>query len=128
MFNSSVSQARIHRSLIGIEGCLRRARDSVFWPGMTAALKNHVNRCDVCRTFETSQQREKLHPHEVPDKPWSKVAVYLFEFSNRHYLVTVDYYSNFWGVGRMESSKTANAVISKLKQHFARHPRQSGLG
>ena len=113
--------ARIHRSHIGIEGCLRRARESVFWPGMTAALKNHVNQCDVCRTFEMSQQKEKLYPHEVPDKPWSKVAVDLFEFSNRHYLVTVDYYSNFWKVDRMESSTTSKAVISKLKQHFARH-------
>ena len=47
--------ARLHRSHNGIEGCLRRDRESVYWPGMTAALKNYVNRCDVCRTFETSQ-------------------------------------------------------------------------
>lgn len=52
--------ARIYRSRIGIEGYLRRARESVFWPGMTAALKSYVNRCDVCRTFEMSQQKEKL--------------------------------------------------------------------
>ena len=113
--------ARIRRSHIGIEGCLRCVRESVSWPGMTAALKNHVNWCDVCRTFEMAQQKEKLHPHEVPDKPWSKVAVDLFEFSNRHYLVTVDYYSNFWEVDRMESSTTPKAVISKLKQHVTRH-------
>ena len=98
---------------------MRHARESVYWPGMTAALKNYVNQCDVCRTFEMSQQKEKLHPHEVPEKPWSKVAVDLFEFSNRHYLVTVDYYSNFWEVDRMESSTTSKAVISQLKQHFA---------
>ena len=97
--------ARLHRSHIGIEGCLRRARESVYWPGMTAALKNYVNRCDVCRTFETSQQKENLHQHEVPDKPWSKVAPVLFKFNNRHYLVTVDYYSNLWEVDRMESTK-----------------------
>jgi len=54
-----------------------------------------------------SQQKEKLHPHLVPDNPWSKVAV--------------DYYSNVWEVDRMESSTTATAVISMLKQHFARH-------
>ena len=105
--------ARIHRSHIGIEGCLRRARESVL---LAAAVKNHVNRCDVCKTFEMSQQKEKLHPHEVPDKPSSKVAVDLFEFSNRHYLVTVDYYSSVWEVDRMESSTTSKApVISKLK-------------
>ena len=118
--------ARLHRSHIGIEGCLRRARESVYWPGMTAALKNYVNRCDVCRTFETSQQKENLHQHKIPDKPWSKVATDLFEFNNRQYLVTVDYYSNFCEVDRMESSTTSKAVISKLKQHFSTtwHPKQ----
>ena len=30
--------AILHRLHIGIEGCLRRARESVYWPGMTAAL------------------------------------------------------------------------------------------
>ena len=35
-------------------------------------------------------------------------------------MITVDYYSNFWEIDRLEdtSSKT---VIKKLKQHFARH-------
>ena len=100
---------------------MRRARESVYWPGMTAELKNYVSQCDVCRTYEISQQKEKLHSHDIPDKPWSKVAADLFEFNNRHYLVTVDYYSNFWEVDRMESSTTSKVIISKLKQHFARH-------
>ena len=113
--------SRIHRSHIGVEGCLRRARESVFWPGMNTAVKNFVRQCETCRTFEISQQKETLHPHEVPDRPWSKVGVDLFETNNRHYLVTVDYYSNYWEVDRLESSTTSKAVIYKLKQHFARH-------
>lgn len=113
--------SRIHRSHIGVEGCLRRARESVFWPGMNTAVKNFVRQCETCRTFEISQQKETLHPHEVPDRPWSKVGVDLFETNNRHYLVTVDYHSNYWEVDRLESSTTSKAVIYKLKQHFARH-------
>ena len=31
--------SRIHRSHIGVEGCLRCARESVYWPGMSAAVK-----------------------------------------------------------------------------------------
>ena len=82
---------------------------------------NTVSQCEICRAHETSQQKEKLRPHEIPDRPWSKVAVDLFELNNRHYLVTVDYYSNYWEVDRMESSTTSKAVILKLKQQFARH-------
>jgi len=32
--------SRIHRSHICVEGCLRHARESVYWPGMSAAVKN----------------------------------------------------------------------------------------
>ena len=51
------------------------------------------------------------------------VAVDLFELNNRHYLATVDYYSNYWEVDSTltSSTLTSKAVIYKLKQHFARH-------
>ena len=35
---------KIHSSHIGAEGCLRRAREVVFWPGMTAEInENNFN-------------------------------------------------------------------------------------
>jgi hypothetical protein len=55
--------ARIHRSHIGVEGCLRRVRESVYWPGMNAAVKKYVSRCKTCRTCEISQQKETLCSH-----------------------------------------------------------------
>ena len=30
---------RIHTSHIGVNGCLRRARESLYWPGITAEVK-----------------------------------------------------------------------------------------
>ena len=120
--------SRIHRSHIGVEGCSRRARESVCWPGMSAVMRsceNSASQCETRRPYEISQQKETLHSHEVPDRPWSKVAVDLLELNNRHYLATVDYYSNYWEVGRLESSTTSKAVIYKLKQHFARHCRKT---
>ena len=90
--------SRIHRSHIGVEGCSRRAREIRFWPGMSAVMhscENSASQCETRRTYEISQQKETLHPHEVPDRPLSKVAVDLFELNNRHYLATADYYSNF---------------------------------
>lgn len=34
--------------------------------------------------------------HEVPHRPWEKVAVDLFSLNQKDYLVTVDYYSGYW--------------------------------
>ena len=113
--------SRIHRSHIGVEGCLRRARESVYWPGMNTAVKEYISRCETCRTCEIAQQKETLCSHEIPARPWSKVATDLFELNNKHYLVTVDYYSNYWEVDQMESNTKSKAVVNKLKQQFARH-------
>ena len=74
--------SRIHRSHIGVEGCLGRARESVYWPGMNIAVKNFVSQCETCQTYEIFQQKETLNPHEIPDRPWSKAAVDLFETNN----------------------------------------------
>lgn len=112
---------RIHRSHIGMEGCLRRARESIYWPGMTSAVRDYISQCEICRSYETAQSKETLCPHEVPERPWSKVAVDLFEHDDHHYLVTVDYFSNFWEVDRLDRDTRSRAVIHKLKQHFARH-------
>ncbi|XP_062499663.1 uncharacterized protein K02A2.6-like [Corticium candelabrum] len=109
---------RIHTSHIGVNGCLRRARESLYWPGITAKVKNHVSRCHICRTYETRQTKEKLQAHEIPDRPRAKVGVDLFTFQGREYLLTTDYYSNYWETDRLLTT-TSEEVVKKLKAHFA---------
>ena len=58
--------------------------------------------------------------HEVPQRPWEKVAVDLFTLNQKDYLVIVDYYSGYWELGRLHSTD-AGAVVKKLKAHFAKH-------
>ena len=48
------------------------------------------------------------------------MGVDLFEFETRQYLITTDYFSNFWDIDNMTST-TSVAVIRKLKSIFARH-------
>uniref|UniRef100_A0A8C7YWC8 Gypsy retrotransposon integrase-like protein 1 n=1 Tax=Oryzias sinensis TaxID=183150 RepID=A0A8C7YWC8_9TELE len=110
---------RIHSSHLGVEGCLRRARECVYWPGMTEQIKTHVAKCEICRSLDVKQQRETLLPHEMPNRPWAKVGTDLFCFDNRDYLITVDYYSNFWEIDYLPDTKSTT-VIKKLKAHFAR--------
>ena len=47
---------QIHDSHIGIEGCLRRAREAFYWPNMNGEIKDHISRCDICNTFRPQQQ------------------------------------------------------------------------
>lgn len=47
---------RIHQSHIGTEGCIRRAKESVFWPGMVSTIRDTVSKCEISRTYERRQR------------------------------------------------------------------------
>ncbi|XP_063595036.1 uncharacterized protein K02A2.6-like [Penaeus indicus] len=110
----------IRLSHIGVEGCLRRARECVYWPGMNPEVRQYVSQCETCNKYTDSQCKETLMTHDISDRPWDKVGVDLFELKNYNFLVTVDYFSNFWEIDRLERT-SANSVIKKLKAHFARY-------
>jgi hypothetical protein len=93
-----VMKKKIHTSHIGIEGCLRRAREALYWPRMNAEIKEYISTCDVCRKHNPKQQQEPLKPHTICERPWQKVGTDLFQFDGRDYLLTIDYYSNFFEV------------------------------
>ena len=83
---------RLHSSHLGVEGCLRRARESLYWLRMSTQVKDFVSRCWVCKTYQPKQCKESLIPHEFPVRPWAKVGVDLLTLENRNYLyiITVD--------------------------------------
>ena len=111
---------RIHSSHLGVNGCLNRARECLYWPGMTADIKNYVSTCEASREYEQGQVKETIMSPETPNRPWQRVAADLFEFERRTYLVTSDYYSDFFELEHLRSPSSV-CVIRKLKAHFARH-------
>ena len=111
---------RLHSSHLGIEGCLRRAREILYWPKMSSQVKELVSKCSVCNTYQPKQCKEPLLSHDSPALPWSKVGVDLFIYENRNYVITVDYFSNFFEVDYLTRT-TTTAVIKKLKEQFSRH-------
>jgi len=58
--------------------------------------------------------------HGIPSRPWEKVDCDLFDFEDKHYLVCVDYYSDYFEVDRIFGKK-GKEVISRIKSQFARH-------
>ena len=111
---------KAHAGHMGINACIRRARDLIFWPGMSKEIRQLVERCETCAPHANKQQPETLHMHPVPDRPWAKVDTDLFKISGRDYLVTVDYFSNFYEIAFLADTLSETAM-GKLKNHFARH-------
>ena len=111
---------KIHSSHLGIEGCLRRAREVFYWPRLNVELKDFILKCDICNLYKPAQPREPLMPHEIPSRPWQKVGTDLFLFDQRQYLITVDYYSSFFEVDKLNMTDS-RTVIEKLKMQLSRH-------
>ena len=59
-------------------------------------------------------------PSELPDRPWQKVAVDLFELKGHPYLLVIDYFSRYIEVAKL-SSTTSPDVSVHLQSMFARH-------
>ena len=84
--------SQIHSSHLGIEKCKRRARDVLVWPRMNQQTADMVSKCNTCNMYRNSQAKEPLKCHELPERPWQKIAVDLFELDKQEYVVMVDYY------------------------------------
>ena len=111
---------KIHSSHMGAESCLRHARECIFWPGMNAEVKEMIAACETCRKYEKSQPNQPLIPLEIPSRPWERIGVDLFTFDHEDFLITVDYFSNYWEIDKLNNT-LASSVILKLKNHFARY-------
>ena len=75
---------KIHSSHLGIEACLRRARECIYWPGMSAEMKHHISSCEICRELDSrTHPKETLMSHEVPSRPWEKLATDIFSLDGK---------------------------------------------
>ena len=110
---------RLHSGHQGINKCQARARQAVWWPGMSTQLTELVSSCHECRK-QSTPRAQPLILTELPELPWQNVAMDLFDWKKQTYLVIVDYYSRFIEVTRLEKL-TSEEVIRHCKSIFARH-------
>ena len=92
----------------------------LFWPGMSAQVKDFISKCSTCNEYSYKQPKEPLLNHSIPTRPWSKLAIDLFVYNNVNYAILVDYFSDFGEVAKLNDT-TSSSVIEFCKQQFSRH-------
>ena len=55
-------------------------------------------------------------PSEIPDIPWSKIGIDLFEFKGQHYLISVDYFSKWPEVNKLYNLSTKNVLSNSVHE------------
>ena len=74
---------KIHQGHQGITKCRERAKQAVWWPGLSIQIEDMVSSCRVCAIHRINKP-EPFCPTVFPEKPWQVVGTDLF------YLQSVD--------------------------------------
>ena len=60
---------KIHETRLGIVKCKNRARQDLFWPGMSARIEETVAAYALCAEHSRANAKEPLIPMEIPERP-----------------------------------------------------------
>ncbi len=86
---------KIHESHLGIMKCKERARDILYWPGISTLTEKMGSQCPVCNKKKKSNPRKPLIPHALPGRPWEKIGTDLFHHNGAEFLLCDDYCSKY---------------------------------
>ena len=114
-----------HKGHLGISRTKGRLRGMVYWPSLTKDADEELKPCLACQaTEEGKHHKDKLHPSQPPEKPWSKVGADHWgptpDSSRNHILVMQDYLTKY-PEAILVKSTAAQANIQALEEVFGRH-------
>ncbi|XP_045447548.1 uncharacterized protein K02A2.6-like [Melitaea cinxia] len=64
----------IHTGHAGIVKCKKRARNVMYWPGMSQDIERFVLSCSSCEKYRPSNSKEPLVSHDIPSLPFYKIG------------------------------------------------------
>ena len=103
----------LHSAHQGVAGMKARARSSVFWPNINAAISSIRSQCKTCNTIAPSQPAEPHLNAPPPEYPFQQVVADFFHLGGHNYLVYADRYSG-WNV----IFKTPTGDSSSVQKHL----------
>jgi len=84
---------------------------------MNSEITNMMSQCAACNEYLSKQQKEPMMTPVIPTRPWQMVAQDLFMINRENYLITVDYFSDYWELDRLQDTLSFTVIV-KTKEHF----------
>ena len=107
----------LHMGHYAVDKMSLRARETVYWPGISKDIRHTYHHCHICAKFARTQQRETLQFIETPQTAWEQLGLDIFTLRNTQYLLVIDYFSQFPVVKQLQSLHSLS-VIKHLKDIF----------
>ena len=110
--------ARLHDSHRGVEATKRRARQTVYWPGVDSDITSTVHACEPCQVLQPSQQQEPYRSNDNPTRPFESVSADFFQVAGKDFLVIADRLSGWPVVVPCSSGTTAQVLCRAICKFF----------
>ena len=107
----------LHMPHAGLVKTRKAASQLYYWPGMSAAIADKINTCDVCMSMRPSKPLAPLTEDVKVDQPMDSVSMDLFEVGNADYLLMVDRFSGFPWVHKV-SRTDSRSCLNQIKKWF----------
>ena len=105
---------QLHASHQGQDRTLHRARQAVFWPGISNDVRNAMRSRAESAELLPSQPAEPLMQNERPSRPSESMVADLFQFEGKDYLVLADRLSGWPVVSHLSGRPSSANVIRRL--------------
>ena len=79
--------SRLHEGHQGILKTKLRAKSLLFWPNINSEIENLILACPLCEQYRSANIKEPLQQHEIPARPFMKVACDIGELGNGNFLI-----------------------------------------
>jgi hypothetical protein len=109
---------KLHAAHQGIVRMKRRARQTVFWPGISNDITTLVESCQNCQERLPRQQKEPLLRDPLPTRVFEDVSADLFQLGPLHVLVYADRLSGWPVVHQWRHDPSAREVTQAVIENF----------
>ena len=111
---------RLHDGHAGVEATSTRARDTLYWPGITSDIDAYVKACGFCQGRQPRNPDPPVTLKTRPARNFQEISTDLCEVNGHEYLIVVDNKSDWLEVEAMGKSTTAFKVVTALQALFTR--------
>jgi hypothetical protein len=107
----------LHLAHQGVTSMTSRAESTVFWPGITPAIRALRESCNHCNIMAPSQPSAPPSATTPPSYPFQSLCADFFHYKGMNYLVIVNRYSNWPIIERARDG--AKGLIDCLRRTFS---------
>ena len=108
----------LHSAHQGVDSTLRRARQCVYWPGLTISINQICSSCKLCVENAPSLTKEPLLTSPIPVYPFQMAVADLFHKDGYKYLTYADRLTGWIELAYFPRGPNSNEIINIFRDLF----------